>query len=50
VTKFADSHDEWQKSFFNAWEKMQLNGYKKEELMESPENGQLLAPFMEPSH
>ena len=46
VTKFADSHNEWQKSFFDAWEKMQLNGYIKEDLTESPENGYLLAPLI----
>jgi len=43
VAKFAESNDEWSKSFFDAWEKMQLNGYKKEDLTEAPENGQLLA-------
>ena len=43
VAKFADDHDEWQTSFFDAWEKMQLNGYTKEDLVVSPENGQLLA-------
>ena len=43
---FADDHNIWQKSFFDAWEKMQLNGYKIENLDEAPKNGQLLAPFM----
>ena len=45
VAKFADSHDEWQKTFFDAWEKMQLNGYNKEIMEVNPGNGQLLAPF-----
>ena len=44
VAKFADDNDEWSKSFFEAWEKMQLNGYDKQDLAESPENGNLL-PF-----
>ena len=43
VAKFADDHDEWQTSFFDAWEKMQLNGYDKHDLTTAPENGQLLA-------
>ena len=43
VAAFADSHDEWQKSFFSAWEKMQLNGYNKKDMIEGPENGNLLA-------
>merc|ERR1719250_51845 len=41
VAKFAGSNDEWSKSFFDAWEKMQMNGYNKVDLVESPENGQL---------
>ena len=46
VAKFADDHDLWSKTFFNAWEKMQLNGYITKDLDESPSNGNLLAPFM----
>ena len=40
VEKFADDHNEWQKSFFNAWEKMQKNGYDK--LVPAPSSGNLL--------
>ena len=40
VEKFADDHDDWQKTFFNAWEKMQQNGY--EQLVSAPSNGNLL--------
>ena len=32
VSMFADDHDEWADTFFDAWEKMQLNGYKTEEI------------------
>ena len=39
-------HDIWQKTFFNAWEKLQLNGYNLEDLKEAPVNGQLMASFM----
>jgi len=46
VAKFADSNDEWSKSFFSAWEKMQMNGYNKVDLVESPENGQLQVKLM----
>jgi len=46
VAKFADSNDEWSKSFFDAWEKMQMNGYNKVDLVESPENGQLQIQLM----
>ena len=42
VEKFADDHDDWQKTFFNAWEKMQMNGYDQADLAISPENGNLL--------
>ena len=42
VAKFAEDHEEWQKSFFDGWEKFQLNGYNIEDLTESPNNGQLL--------
>ena len=40
VAKFADDHDDWQKTFFNAWEKMQQNGYGN--LVSAPSNGNLL--------
>lgn len=46
VALFARDHDAWQDAFFNAWEKMGINGYEKEMLTEGPSNGQLLAPFM----
>lgn len=46
VEEFADDHDIWQKTFFNAWEKLQLNGYNLEDLKEAPVNGQLMASFM----
>ena len=46
VAIFAHDHDAWQDAFFNAWEKMGINGYEKEMLTEGPTNGQLLAPFM----
>ena len=43
---FVHDHNAWQDAFFNAWEKMGINGYGKEMLTEGPTNGQLLAPFM----
>ena len=45
VAQFANDHDHWQTTFFTAWEKMQLNGYRVDELTEAPPNGQLLAPL-----
>ena len=27
VTEFAENHDIWQETFWDAWEKMQMNGY-----------------------
>ena len=46
VTLFAQDHDAWQEAFFNAWEKMGMNGYDKEILTEGPAIGHLLAPSM----
>ena len=46
VALFAEDHEAWQEAFFNAWEKIELNGYDQEMLTEGPANGQLLAPFM----
>ena len=46
VALFADDHDVWQETFFNAWEKMQSNGYESDELVEGPDNGQLQVPFL----
>ena len=41
VEEFAENHDLWQDTFFEAWEKLQLNGYNLEDLKEAPSNGQL---------
>ena len=40
---FAEDHEAWQESFFNAWEKMQQNGYQQLELTAAPDNGHLLS-------
>ena len=40
VEKFADDHDDWQRTFSNAWEKMQQNGH--DQLLPAPCNGNLL--------
>ena len=40
---FAEDHEAWQESFFNAWEKMQQNGYNMWELTAAPDNGRLLS-------
>ena len=40
---FAEDHEAWQESFFNAWEKMQQNGYQQLELTQAPDNGHLLS-------
>ena len=49
VNKFADDHDEWAETFFDAWEKMQLNGYDPAQLTESPANGNLLSNVRSPN-
>merc|ERR1739844_143711 len=43
VRLFAEDHEAWQESFFNAWEKMQLNGYYPWELTQASDNGHLLS-------
>ena len=43
VELFAENHDIWQDTFFEAWEKLQVNGYSKTDLTEAPSNAQLLA-------
>ena len=43
VENFADDHDDWQNTFFVAWEKMQMNGYNEGDLVPAPENGNLLS-------
>ena len=40
---FAEDHEAWQESFFNAWEKMQQNGYQWWELTQASDNGHLLS-------
>ena len=40
---FSEDHEAWQESFFNAWEKMQQNGYHQWELTQAPDNGHLLS-------
>ena len=40
---FAEDHEAWQESFFNAWEKMQQNGYHQWELTQASDNGHLLS-------
>ena len=40
---FAEDHEAWQESFFNAWEKMQQNGYYQWELTQASDNGHLLS-------
>jgi len=42
VASFADDHDLWAKTFLEAWEKMQKNGYLKEELKNGPDSAGLL--------
>merc|ERR1712008_55118 len=39
VRLFAEDHEAWQESFFNAWEKMQQNGYQQLDLTQAPDNG-----------
>ena len=41
VRLFAEDHTAWQNTFFDAWEKLQLNGY--DWLAEAPANGNLLS-------
>ena len=43
VRLFAEDHEAWQESFFNAWEKMQQNGYGYWELTQASDNGHLLS-------
>ena len=43
VRLFAEDHEAWQESFFNAWEKMQQNGYYQWELTQASDNGHLLS-------
>ena len=43
VELFANDHDAWQKSFFDAWEKLQLNGYSLKDMKKAPANGKLMA-------
>ena len=43
VKLFADDHDAWQKTFFNGWEKLQMNGYNPNDLKIAPANGNLMA-------
>merc|ERR1719319_1170914 len=43
VRLFAEDHEAWQERFFNAWEKMQQNGYNMWELTAAPDNGRLLS-------
>ena len=46
VALFADDHDVWQATFFDAWEKMQTNGYELDELTIGPPNGEIQAPYI----
>ena len=34
VELFAENHEIWQATFFEAWEKLQVNGYSKTDLTE----------------
>ena len=43
MAKFAEDTEDWQFTFFNAWEKLQLNGYNVEDLTIAPENANLQA-------
>ena len=43
VDLFASDRQAWLETFFNAWEKMQLNGYDPEDLTEAPSIGNLIA-------
>ena len=36
VNEFAENHDLWQESFWDAWEKMGLNGYDVNKMGEGP--------------
>ena len=38
VNEFAENHDLWQESFWDAWEKMGLNGYDVKDMGEGPSN------------
>jgi len=42
VASFADDHDLWARTFLDAWQKMQENGYAEEELKNGPESAGLL--------
>ena len=46
IDLFASDRQAWLETFFNAWEKMQSNGYESDELVEGPDNGQLQVPFL----
>ena len=43
VDSFAKDSQAWQETFFNAWEKMQINGYELDDLTVAPPNGNLIA-------
>jgi len=42
VASFADNHDLWARTFLEAWEKVQKNGYSDGELTNGPESAGLL--------
>ena len=43
VDLFAKDSQSWQETFFNAWEKMQINGYELDDLTVAPPIGNLIA-------
>ena len=43
VDLFASDRQAWLETFFNAWEKMQINGYDLDDLTEAPAIGNLIA-------
>ena len=43
VDLFAKDSQAWQEVFFNAWEKMQINGYELDDLTVAPAIGNLIA-------
>ena len=38
VNEFAEDHDFWQDTFWDAWEKMGLNGYDVNQMGQGPAN------------
>jgi hypothetical protein len=41
MLRFAADHDDWAASFLDGWEKMQTNGYTKQDLREAQQEAWL---------